>query len=157
MRGWELLVSKVTPYVVMSYIQLIVAIMSGIFIFRMPFRGSQLLFLGLTFFFIMASLSLGIMISTFAKNQIQALQLAILNILPSILLSGFIFPIDAMPKIFRGLSRVVHMTYYLRIARHIILKGSPFSYVWTYAAALLAFVAVLFTASLAMFHKRYVP
>jgi ABC-2 type transport system permease protein len=157
MRSWEMLFSKVTPYVVMAYVQLIVAILFGIYVFNMPFRGSMPLFLGLTFFFILASLSVGIMVSTFAKNERQALQLAILNILPNILLSGFLFPIDAMPKIFQGLSRIVPMAYYLRIARHIILKGSPFAYVWSDAFVLGLFVVVLFSAGVAMFHRRYVP
>jgi ABC-2 type transport system permease protein len=157
MRGWEMLFSKVTPYVLIAYLQLAVAIVVGVFVFDMPFRGSLALFLGLTFFFILASLSVGVMISTLADNERQALQLSILNILPSILLSGFMFPVDAMPKFFQGLSRFVPMTYYLRIARHIILKGSPASYVWLDALILCAFVAVLFTASLAMFRRRYAP
>jgi ABC-2 type transport system permease protein len=157
MRGWEMLFSKVTPYVFIAYVQLAVAIVFGVFIFDMPFRGSLALFLGLTFFFILASLSVGVMISTLANNERQALQLSILNILPSVLLSGFMFPIDAMPKFFQGLSHFVPMTYYLKIARHIILKGSPFSYVWLDAAILCLFVTVLFSASLAMFRKKYAP
>jgi ABC-2 type transport system permease protein len=157
MRSWEMLFSKVAPYVVMAYVQLIVSILFGIYVFKMPFRGSMTLFLGLTFFFILASLSVGIMVSTAAKNERQAIQLSILNILPSILLSGFMFPVEAMPGIFQNLSRIVPMTYYLRIARHIILKGSPFGYVWFDAFVLCIFVVILFSASLAMFHKRYAP
>jgi ABC-2 type transport system permease protein len=157
MRSWELLSSKITPYVIIAYMQLIIAILFGVHVFDMPFRGNLVLFLVLTFFFIMASLSIGIMISTVAQNQMQALQLAIFNILPSILLSGFMFPIDAMPHIFQMLSKFVPMTYYLRIARQIILKGSPLGYVWTDAAVLALFVAVLFSASLVMFRRRYIP
>ncbi len=157
MHSWELLLSKVMPYVVVSYLQLMVAILVGVFVFKMPFRGSILLFLVLTFFFIAASLSLGILISTVAKNQMQALQLSLFVMLPSILLSGFVFPIEAMPRFFRFLSGVIPMTYYLRIARQIILKGSPFLYVWQDVAALALFVVVVFSASLVMFKKRYVP
>jgi ABC-2 type transport system permease protein len=157
MRSWEMLFSKVTPYVVMAYIQLLVAIIFGIYVFKMPFRGSMPLFLALSFFFILAALSMGIMVSTAAQNERQAIQLSILNILPSILLSGFMFPVEAMPSVFQTLSRIVPMTYYLRIARHIILKGSPLAYVWHDAAALLIFVVILSAASLAMFRRRYVP
>ncbi|MDR1943837.1 MAG: ABC transporter permease [Synergistaceae bacterium] len=157
MRSWEMLASKVVPYVLLAYVQLLVAIIFGVYIFRMPFRGSMTLFLSLTFFFILAALSVGIMISTFAKNERQAIQLAILNILPNILLSGFMFPVEAMPEIFQALSRIVPMTYYLKIARHIILKGSPFAYVWRDALALFVFASSLFSAGLAMFHKRYLP
>lgn len=157
MHSWELLLSKVTPYVLISYLQLMVAILVGIFVFDMPFLGSILLFLTLTFFYIAALLSLGIMISTIAKNQMQALQLSLFVMLPSILLSGFVFPIEAMPKLFRLLSELIPMTYYLRIARQIILKGSPFAYVWPNVAALATFTVVMFSASLIMFKKRYLP
>mgnify|MGYP000137704562 CR=1 FL=1 len=157
LRPWELLTSKVVPYVLIAYMQLMIAIMCGIYIFDMPFRGSLPLFLGLTFFFIMASLSMGIMISTVSKNQMQALQLSIFAILPSILLSGYLFPIEAMPRLFQIMAHCVPMTYYLKIARHIILKGSPFLYVWKETAALFVFVVLLFSASIAMFRRHYVP
>lgn len=157
LRPWELLTSKVVPYVLIAYMQLMIAIMCGIYIFDMPFRGSLPLFLGLTFFFIMASLSMGIMISTMSKNQMQALQLSIFAILPSILLSGYLFPIEAMPRLFQIMAHCVPMTYYLKIARHIILKGSPFLYVWKETAALFVFVVLLFSASIAMFRRHYVP
>ena len=157
LRPWELLTSKVVPYVLIAYMQLMIAIMCGIYIFDMPFRGSLPLFLGLTFFFIMASLSMGIMISTVSKNQMQALQLSIFAILPSILLSGYLFPIEAMPRLFQIMAHCVPMTYYLKIARHIILKGSPFLYVWKETAALFVFVVLFFSASIAMFRRHYVP
>lgn len=157
LRPWELLTSKVVPYVLIAYMQLMIAIMCGIYIFDMPFRESLPLFLGLTFFFIMASLSMGIMISTVSKNQMQALQLSIFAILPSILLSGYLFPIEAMPRLFQIMAHCVPMTYYLKIARHIILKGSPFLYVWKETAALFVFVVLLFSASIAMFRRHYVP
>lgn len=157
LRPWELLTSKVVPYVLIAYMQLMIAIMCGIYIFDMPFRGSLPLFLGLTFFFIMASLSMGIMISTMSENQMQALQLSIFAILPSILLSGYLFPIEAMPRLFQIMAHCVPMTYYLKIARHIVLKGSPFLYVWKETAALFVFVVLLFSASIAMFRRHYVP
>lgn len=157
LRPWELLTSKVVPYVLIAYMQLMIAIMCGIYIFDMPFRGSLPLFLGLTFFFIMASLSMGIVISTVSENQMQALQLSIFAILPSILLSGYLFPIEAMPRLFQIMAHCVPMTYYLKIARHIILKGSPFLYVWKETAALFVFVVLLFSASIAMFRRHYVP
>ncbi len=157
MRPFELLLSKILPYVIISYVQITVSVLVGVFVFEMPFRGSILLFFALTFFFVVACLGLGIMISTLAQNQMQALQLSIFVMIPSILLSGFIFPIAAMPKLFQGLSLCFPMTFYLRIARQIILKGSGFAYVWRDTAALAAYVAVVFVVSIRMFKKRYVP
>ncbi len=157
MRTWELLLSKILPYILIGYIQAIVAILVGIFIFGMPFLGSVALFFFLTFFYVVANLSLGIMISTFAQNQMQALQMSIFILLPSILLSGFVFPIEAMPAGFRYLGECFPITYYIRLSRQIILKGGGMEYVWKDALALCAYIAVMFSSSIIMFKKRFVP
>ena len=157
MRTWELLLSKILPYIVIGYIQAIVAILVSIFIFGMPFLGSTALFFFLTFFYVVANLSLGIMISTFAQNQMQALQMSIFILLPSILLSGFVFPIEAMPAGFRYLGECFPITYYIRLSRQIILKGGGMEYVWKDALALCAYIAVMFSSSIIMFKKRFVP
>src|SRR5690606_12994881 len=86
MHSWELLLSKILPYIIVGYIQVIVSIIVGMSIFGMPFLGSKILFFILTLFYVVANLSLGIMISTFSQNQMQALQLSIFLILPSVLL-----------------------------------------------------------------------
>ena len=132
-------------------------IVIGIFIFGMPFLGSVPLFFFLTFFYVVANLSLGIMISTFAQNQMQALQMSIFILLPSILLSGFVFPIEAMPAGFRYLGECFPITYYIRLSRQIILKGGGMEYVWKDALALCAYIAVMFSSSIIMFKKRFVP
>lgn len=157
MQIWELLLSKILPYIVIGYIQAIASVIVGIFIFDMPFLGSITLFFFLTFFYVVANLSLGIMISTFAQNQMQALQMSVFILLPSILLSGFVFPIEAMPFGFRMLGECFPITYYIRLARQIILKGGGIEYVWKDTLALCAYIAVMFTTSIAMFKKRYVP
>ena len=123
----------------------------------MPFLGSTALFFFLTFFYVVANLSLGIMISTFAQNQMQALQMSIFILLPSILLSGFVFPIEAMPAGFRYLGECFPITYYIRLSRQIILKGGGMEYVWKDALALCAYIAVMFSSSIIMFKKRFVP
>ena len=87
----------------------------------------------------------------------QALQLSIFLILPSVLLSGFVFPIEAMPIGFRYLGECIPITYYIRLSRQIILKGGDFSYVWKDVAALCGYIAIMFTSSLVMFKKRFVP
>ena len=157
MHSWELLLSKILPYIIVGYIQVAVAIAIGIGVFKMPFLGSKMLFFCLTFFYVVANLSLGIMISTFAQNQMQALQLSIFILLPSILLSGFVFPIEAMPAGFRYLGECFPITYYIRLSRQIILKGGGIEYVWKDTLALCAYIAVMFSSSLVMFKKRFVP
>ena len=157
MHTWELLLSKILPYIIVGYIQIIVSITVGLGVFKMPFLGSKTLFVVLTFFYVVANLSLGIMISTFVQNQMQALQLSIFLILPSVLLSGFVFPTEAMPGIFRYLGECLPITYYIRLSRQIILKGGGFELVWKDTLALCAYIAVMFSSSIVMFKKRFVP
>ena len=157
MHTWELLLSKILPYIIVGYIQIIVSITVGMGVFKMPFLGSKTLFFVLTFFYVVANLSLGIMISTFVQNQMQALQLSIFLILPSVLLSGFVFPTEARPGRFRYLGECLPITYYIRLSRQIILKGGGFELVWKDTLALCAYIAVMFSSSIVMFKKRFVP
>ncbi len=157
MKIWELLFSKIIPYIVVGYVQVFISIVVGIFVFNMPFLGSLTLFYFLTFFYVVASLSLGIMISCFAQNQTQALQMSVFIILPSVLLSGFVFPLESMPASFRYLGECFPITYYISLSRQIILKGGGLAYVWQDTLALVAYIAVMFTASILMFKRRFVP
>jgi len=157
MKIWELLFSKIIPYIVVGYVQVFISIVVGIFVFNMPFLGSLTLFYFLTFFYVVASLSLGIMISCFAQNQTQALQMSVFIILPSVLLSGFVFPLESMPTGFRYLGECFPITYYISLSRQIILKGGGLAYVWQDTLALVAYIAVMFTASILMFKRRFVP
>ena len=150
MKIWELLTAKIIPYIIVGYVQIFISIVIGIFVFNMPFLGSMTLFYALTFFYVVASLSLGIMISCFAQNQTQALQMSVFIILPSVLLSGFVFPLESMPAGFRYLGEC-------NISRQIILKGGGLEYVWRDTLALAAYIAVMFTASVVMFKRRFVP
>ncbi|MCD7951649.1 MAG: ABC transporter permease [Synergistaceae bacterium] len=157
MKIWELLFSKIIPYIVVGYVQVFISIVVGIFVFNMPFLGSLTLFYFLTFFYVVASLSLGIMISCFAQNQTQALQMSVFIILPSVLLSGFVFPLESMPAGFRYIGECFPITYYISLSRQIILKGGGLAYVWQDTLALVAYIAVMFTASILMFKRRFVP
>lgn len=157
MRTWELLFCKILPYIIIGYIQVVVSIIIGIAIFNMPFLGSMALFFVLTLFYVVSNLSLGIMISTLAQNQMQAMQLSIFIILPSVLLSGFVFPTEAMPWEFQLLGNIFPITQYLKISRQIILKGGGFEYIWKETLFLCAYIAVVFTTSVMMFKKRFEP
>ncbi|MCL5935517.1 MAG: ABC transporter permease, partial [Firmicutes bacterium] len=126
----------------------------GVIVFKVPVRGSILELYLLTLFFITASLGLGILISNIAKTQMQAFQMSFFVMLPSILLSGFMFPREAMPKIIQYIGNVIPLTYYLTIIRGIILKGIGFRYLVPQVLALLIFSVVSITLSIVRFKKK---
>ena len=157
MQAWELLLSKICPYIIIGYLQIVLSLVIGMIFFDMPFVGSMPLFMLLTFFYVVSDLAFGIMISTFSDNQLQALQLSTFIILPSVMLSGFIFPIESMPKFFQFLSWTFPVTFYNDLARQIIPKGGGMEYVWDDVVALCIFIAVVFTSSVVKFKKKFVP
>lgn len=153
-KSYELMLGKIIPYIFLGYIQITIALLVGVFVFGVPIRGSILELYVLTLFFITASLGLGIMISNIAKNQMQAFQMSFFLMLPSILLSGFLFPRDAMPKFIYYLSDVIPLTYYLDIIRGIVLKGIGFSYLIGQVVCLIIFSVLFLTISILKFKKK---
>lgn len=156
MKTWELMLGKIIPYIIVGYIQVTVALTVGILAFDLPVRGSLLLLYGLTSLFLAASLSLGLLISTVSKTQMQAMQMSIFVFLPSILLSGFMFPRESMPLVFNWLGNVIPLTFYLQILRGIILKGIGLSVLWPQVLGLVTFVTVMLTVSIMKFKKKIV-
>lgn len=154
LKPYELMVGKIVPYIVLGYLQITVALLVGVLVFHVPIRGSLLQLYLLTLFFITASLGLGLMISNLADNQMQAFQMSFFVMLPSILLSGFLFPRAAMPKIIYYISFVIPLTYYLDIIRGIILKGIGFPYLVGQVTSLLVFTLVVLTISVLKFRKQ---
>ncbi len=150
----ELMIGKIAPYIVMGYAQITVALFIGVLVFNVPIRGSLLELYGLTLFFITASLGLGILISNIAKTQMQAMQMGFFVFLPSIMLSGFMFPRDAMPRFIYYIGNFIPLTYYLDIIRGIVLKGIGFSYLMGQVASLLVFSIVLLAVSALKFKKK---
>ena len=127
----QILIGKVTPYLVLSYGISMIIIAIGHIIFGMPVLGSLSLLLAETLLFILLALSLGILISTVAKNQQSAMMLSLFALLlPTILLSGFIFPIENMPKVLQWLSALMPPKYFIIILKNIMIKGTGFVYVW---------------------------
>lgn len=153
-KSYELMIGKIVPYIALGYLQITVALLVGVIFFQVPIRGSLLELYLLTLFFITASLGLGLMISNVAQNQMQAFQMAFFVMLPSILLSGFLFPREAMPRIIYYISAVIPLTYYLDIIRGIILKGIGFQYLYGQVMALLVFSVVFLGISTAKFKKK---
>lgn len=155
-KSYELMIGKIIPYIGLGYIQITVALIIGVAVFQVPIKGSLLQLYLLTLFFITASLGLGILISNVAKTQMQAMQMAFFVMLPSILLSGFLFPRGAMPRLIYYIGNLIPLTYYLDIIRGIVLKGIGFSYLIGQVASLLIFSIVLLTLSSIKFKKKIV-
>ncbi|CAN5816518.1 ABC transporter permease [soil metagenome] len=120
----ELIVGKILPYVVIGYVQMTLVLLLGRVVFGVPVAGSVIHLFGVTFFFIAANLALGLFFSTLAKTQQQAMQMSFFFLLPNILLSGFMFPFEAMPRPAQWLAQGLPLTHFLRIVRGIVLKGS---------------------------------
>ncbi len=154
LKSYELMVGKILPYVIVGYVQLTILLLTAAFIFKIPFSGSIPLLYFLTGFFIIASLGLGLAISNVAKTQMQGMLMSFSLIMPSMLLSGFMFPREAMPKFFYYIGYIVPITYYLQIIRGIILKGNTIGYLWPQILFLCSFIAVVLTISVAKFKKR---
>jgi ABC-2 type transport system permease protein len=153
-RPYELMIGKVLPNITLGYSQITVALMVGVLVFHVPVRGSLLQLYLLTMFFITAALGMGIMISNIARTQIQSSQMSYFILLPSMVLTGFVFPRAGMPKIIYWLSTIFPQTYYLEIIRGIMLKGIGFQYLAGQVSALLVFSAVFTTVAVLNFQKR---
>ncbi|WP_346355524.1 ABC transporter permease [Azotosporobacter soli] len=153
MKSYELMLGKIIPYIFVGYVQATLALMIGILVFDMPFLGSLTLLYILTTLFIVASLSLGVLISTVTKTQMQAMQLSFAVFLPSVLLSGFMFPRAAMPDFFFHLGQLLPLTFYLEIMRGIVLKGIGIEFLWSQTAALASFIIATLFLSLLKFKK----
>jgi ABC-type multidrug transport system, permease component len=153
MRTWELMAGKILPYVVVGYAQLTLGLLIGIVVFRIPVKGSLLLFYGLTSLHILASLAWGILISSVARTQMQAMQMSFFALMPSILLSGFMFPREAMPAFFRAISNILPVTFFLQISRGILLKGVGIAVLWPQVLSLLALLVFFLGLSILKFRK----
>ena len=149
----ELMVGKVAPYVVIGYLQMTAVLFLGWLVFDVPVRGSLGLFYAISFAFIVANLGLGLFFSTVARNQQQAMMLGFMYLLPNILLSGFMFPRQAMPEVAQWIGAALPLTYYLEVLRGIILREAGFAALWQEAVILSAFAVVLISASVLRFAK----
>ena len=154
LKTWELMLGKIIPYVFVGYVQATLALSVGALVFDVPLRGSLGLLYCLTTLFIVASLSLGVLISTMTKTQMQAMQMSFFVFLPSVLLSGFMFPRAAMPELFYQIGHLLPLTFYLEILRGIILKGIGIQLLWSQALALAAYILAALTLSIIKFQKK---
>ncbi|MBI9112818.1 ABC transporter permease [Maridesulfovibrio ferrireducens] len=123
-RPLEVMLGKIIPYVMVGYIQVMLIMIASIFLFNVPINGNPVIIFLYSSIFIAANLTVGVTISTVAKNQLQAVQMSIFFFLPSLLLSGFMFPFRGMPQWAQTLGSLLPLTHYLRLVRGVLLKGS---------------------------------
>ncbi|HQZ28450.1 MAG: ABC transporter permease [Verrucomicrobiales bacterium] len=150
-RPIEVLVGKILPYILVGYIQVGVILTAARFLFDVPMLGSLPLLLAVAFVFIAANLAMGIAFSTVAQNQLQAMQMTFFVFLPSILLSGFMFPFRGMPHWAQIIGEILPLTHFLRIVRGILLKGNRFHDILPEFWPIALFAAVMITIGI----KRY--
>ena len=149
----SMMLGKILPFVLVGYVQMTVVLVLGRILFGVPIRGSLLQLYAVTFAFVVASLGMGLFVSTVARTQSQAMQLSFMLLLPNILLSGFMFPREAMPAPMRWLSSALPLTYYLRVLRGVLLKGVGLEHLWRDAATLSAMAVVILALSVLRFSK----
>ncbi len=152
-RPVEIMLGKTTPYILVGAVQTVLVLIAGHLLFRLPFTGSALTLLAAITLFIAANLMLGYLISTVARTQMQAMQMTFFVFLPSMLLSGFMFPFRAMPAWAQGVGEALPLTHFLRIARAVVLKGAGFDATARELGALGVILAVLTIAALARFRR----
>lgn len=146
-------VGKILPYLGLAFVQLCFVLVLMTFVFRVPIHGSVPLLLGLAVIYLFALLSLGLLVSSRARTQMEATQLAQMFLLPSIMLSGYIFPLSSLPAPLRMLSQILPATHFIAISRAIVIRGASFHDLWGHVAALLAIAAVLVMGSARAFQK----
>lgn len=153
-RRSELMIGKIIPYTVIGLVQVSVILILGVALFQVPIRGSLVDLYAASAIFITATLSLGLLISTAAKNQFQAMQMTFFFFLPSILLSGFMFPFEGMPPAAQNIAEVLPLTHFVRMVRGIILRGATLVDVSREILPLVAFFTVTMAAAMLRFRKR---
>lgn len=154
-KPWQIIIGKVVPYVFLSFMSAIIILLLSYFVFKMPFSGSLVLLLGVTILFILLALSLGVFISTVAKTQQVAMLLSMFALLlPTILLSGFIFPIKNMPEALQYFSHLMPPKWFVIVIKNIIIKGNGLEVIWKEVLILTAMTIFFIMLSIRKFKIR---
>jgi ABC-2 type transport system permease protein len=153
-RSWELVFGKILPYTILGLFDTIEVLLVGHWWFGVPIRGSMMLIILLSALFLLSGLGIGLLASTIANTQQEAMLTVWMTLLPSIFLSGFFFPLDAMPKVLYWISYLMPLRYYLTIIRVLLLKGVGIEMIWNDVTALTIFGVVIMGAAAMRFRKR---
>jgi ABC-2 type transport system permease protein len=153
-RSSELMLAKILPYVFIGLIQVTLVLVLGVLLFDIPLRGELIDVYQVCLLFIIANLALGLVFSTVAQTQFQAMQMTFFVLLPSILLSGFIFPFDGMPRAAQWIAEVLPMTHFMRLIRGVVLRGASLAELSSELVILGVFTLVAMTIAVLRFNKR---
>jgi ABC-2 type transport system permease protein len=151
-RPFEVMAGKIVPYILIGYVQVVVILAAAKLLFQVPMVGSLVLLSAILVLFIATNLAVGFTFSTLARNQMQAMQMTFFFFLPSMLLSGFMFPFRGMPGWAQAIGEILPLTHFLRIVRGILLKGNHWDAIALEVAALAAFLVV--AAAIALLRYR---
>jgi ABC-2 type transport system permease protein len=157
LRPVDVIVGKIAPYFLVGVVDLVLITVVGLVVFAVPFRGSVAMFAAGGLLFLFVALGFGILISTVSRTQGEAIQLAIMVMIPQILLSGMIFPLASMPGGIRWISYLLPLTYFVMITRGVFLKATPFEALLVPYAALLLMAAVVFGLAVLRFRGDLAP
>jgi ABC-2 type transport system permease protein len=150
----ELMIGKIIPYIVIGLIQVTLIMLLGMFLFHVPVNGMVIDVYLVSLIFIAANLTLGLVISTVARNQFQAMQMTFFFFMPSILLSGFMFPFEGMPRAAQYIAEVLPLTHFVRLIRGIMLRGAEMTQMPIDIYALLIFTVITMSFAILRFKKR---
>lgn len=153
-RSWELVIGKLAPYVIIAFVDALEVLCVGALVFNIPLNGSLALLLALASLFLVTTLGMGLLISTIANTQQEAMLTTLFTVFPSIFLSGFLFPLAAMPAFLQAISYAIPLRYFLIVARGILLKGVGFEALWPEVLALTVFAVVMMGGAALRFKKR---
>ena len=156
-RPRDVFIGKIAPYLLVAAVDMVVIVAAGMLLFNVPFRGSVLTFALGSVLFLFVTLGTGVLISSLSQTQGQAIQLAILTMLPQILLSGLFFPLYAMPWGVRWIGYCLPLTYFIKIARGVMVRGAPIGALWLPMLVLAAMAIVVFTLSTLRFRRDLAP
>lgn len=152
-RPLEIMTGKIVPYILIGHIQMGIIILLSVFLFEVPFVGDPLALYVASMLFIAANLTVGVTLSALAQNQLQAMQMTIFYFLPSLMLSGFMFPFAGMPKWAQVIGSVLPLTHFNRLVRGILLKGNDWADLWPSMWPVALFGVVVMTISVRFFRR----
>ena len=156
-RPRDVFIGKIAPYLLVAAVDMVVIVAAGMLVFNVPFRGSVPTFALGSVLFLFVTLGIGVLISSVSQTQGQAIQLAILTLLPQILLSGLFFPLYAMPWGVRWIGYCLPLTYFIQIARGVMVRGTPIGALWLPMLVLAGMALVVFTLSTLRFRRDLAP
>ncbi len=156
-RPWDVIIGKIVPYLLLASIDLVMIVLIGMLLFGVPFAGSIATFALGAILFLMVMLGMGVFISTVSQNQGQAVQLALMFVIPQVLLSGLIFPITLMAAGVRWIAYILPLSYFIDVSRGVMLKATPITALWRPLVYLAVMATIVFGLAILRFRRDLAP